>query len=51
MCWHVLGKDHFDLSRIVSALEARGTAEDLNMMRVIEKMQNAPPGSRAGHLK
>ena len=39
MYWHMLGEDHFDLSRIVSALGVRGEAEDLSMIRVIERIQ------------
>ena len=38
MYWHVLGEDHFDLGRIVSALGVRGEAEDLSMIRVIERI-------------
>ena len=46
MYWHVLGEDHFDLNRIISALVARGDEEDCSMIEVIKRIQNTPTRSQ-----
>ena len=46
MYWHVLGEDHFDLNRIISALVACGEEEDCSMIEVIKRIQNTPTRSQ-----